>query len=57
MKERITFPRSGYVALPEPTRMRWFFLFAMFGVVAVATALGLSTDVPVGLPYAIRRLL
>jgi len=43
LKERITFPRSGYVALPEPTRMRWVFLFAMFGVVAVATALGLAT--------------
>jgi Trk-type K+ transport system membrane component len=22
LKQRITFPRSGYVALPEPTRMR-----------------------------------
>jgi hypothetical protein len=43
LKERITFPRSGYVALPEPTRVRWVFLFAMFGVVAVATALGLAT--------------
>lgn len=43
LRERITFPRSGYVAFPEPSRMRWVFLFAMFGVVAVATALGLAT--------------
>ena len=47
LKERITFPRSGYVALPEPTRMRWFLMFAMVGVVAVASALGLFTHVVV----------
>ncbi len=35
LKERITFPRSGYVALPEPTRMRWISVFAMVAMVAV----------------------
>jgi hypothetical protein len=42
LKQRITFPRSGYVALPEPTRMRWLFMFAMFGAVGGASALVLS---------------
>lgn len=35
LKKRITFPRTGYVALPEPTRMHRAFFFAMFAVFAV----------------------
>jgi hypothetical protein len=47
LKQQIAFPRSGYVALPEPTRRRRVFLFAIFAVVGVASALGLSTRVMV----------
>jgi len=47
LKQRITFPRSGYVALPEPTRLRWLSMFAMFGVVGVASAIGLSAHMVV----------
>jgi hypothetical protein len=42
LKQRITFPRSGYVALPEPTRMRTLFMFVMFGLGGGASALVLS---------------
>ena len=47
LKERITFPRSGYVALPEPTRMRRIIVFGIVAAVGVASALGLLTHVVV----------
>ncbi len=47
LKERITFPRSGYVALPEPTRRRWIFTFATVVVLAAAFTLVLSAHVMV----------
>jgi len=34
-KERITFPRCGYVALPQPTRMSRAAMFAMFAAFGV----------------------
>jgi hypothetical protein len=42
LKERITFPRSGYVALPEPTRMRRITVFAMVAVVAIVARVGVA---------------
>ena len=42
LKERITFPRSGYVALPEPTRMRRIIGFAMVAVVGMVAMFGVA---------------
>ena len=47
LKEHITFPRSGYVAFPEPTRRRRVLTFAILAVAGVATPLGLFTHVVV----------
>jgi hypothetical protein len=43
LKERITFPRSGYVVLPEPTRTRRMLTFGSVAVLGLASALGLLT--------------
>ncbi len=45
LKERITFPRSGYVALPEPTRRRRIFAFATVVALGAAFTLVLSAHV------------
>ncbi len=45
LKERITFPRSGYVALPDPTKRRRVFTFAIVVVLAAAFTLVLSAHV------------
>jgi len=47
LKERVTFPRSGYVALPEPTRSRRILTFATVGVAGAAFTLVLSAHVVV----------
>jgi hypothetical protein len=47
LKERITFPRSGYVALPEPTRRRRIFTFVTVAVLAAAFSLVLSAHIVV----------
>ena len=47
LKERITFPRSGYVALLEPTRTRRLLTFGSFAVLGLASSLGLLTRVVV----------
>jgi hypothetical protein len=47
LKERITFPRSGYVALPEPTRTRRIFTFASVVVLGAAFTLVLSAHMAV----------
>jgi hypothetical protein len=39
LKKRITFPRTGYVALQEPTRKHGALMWAMFAVVAVTFTL------------------
>jgi hypothetical protein len=47
LKERVTFPRSGYVALPEPTKMRRISIFAMVAAFGVVFTLVLSTHIVV----------
>jgi hypothetical protein len=47
LKERITFPRSGYVALPEPTRRRRILTFATVVVLGAAFTLVRSAHVVV----------
>ena len=47
LKERITFPRSGYVALPKPTRMGRIAMFATFAVFGITFTLALSARVVV----------
>jgi hypothetical protein len=45
LKERITFPRSGYVALPEPTRTRRILTFVTVVALGAAFTLVLSAHV------------
>jgi hypothetical protein len=47
LKERITFPRSGYVALPEPTRRSRILTFATVFVLGAAFTLVLSAHIVV----------
>ena len=44
LKERVMFPETGYVALPEPTRMSRVAMIAMFAAFGVIFSLLISTQ-------------